>query len=164
MNKYLYRHKYKNEPIQKNLIMFETFRGASYADSPKYIYEYLAKNFPGQYEFVWVLNDTKTKLPYGGTVVKRMTRKYAYYLAVCKYFVFNTRQPLWYRKREGQVFLETWHGTPLKRLAFDQEEVTAASPTYKAQFYRQKQEWDYLIAPNAFSRVALCIRMKEIRC
>lgn len=45
MNKYLYRHKYKNEPIQKNLIMFETFRGASYADSPKYIYEYLAKNF-----------------------------------------------------------------------------------------------------------------------
>ena len=151
MNKYLYRHKYKNEPIQKNLIMFETFRGASYADSPKYIYEYLAKNFPGQYEFVWVLNDTKTKLPYGGTVVKRMTRKYAYYLAVCKYFVFNTRQPLWYRKREGQVFLETWHGTPLKRLAFDQEEVTAASPTYKAQFYRQKQEWDYLIAPNAFS-------------
>ena len=151
MNKYLYRHKYKNEPIQKNLVMFETFRGASYADSPKYIYEYLAKNFPGQYEFVWVLNDTKTKLPYGGTVVKRMTRKYAYYLAVCKYFVFNTRQPLWYRKREGQVFLETWHGTPLKRLAFDQEEVTAASPTYKAQFYRQKQEWDYLIAPNAFS-------------
>lgn len=151
MNKYLYRHKYKNEPIQKNLIMFETFRGASYADSPKYIYEYLAKNFPGQYEFVWVLNDTHTKLPYGGTIVKRMTRKYAYYLAVSKYLVFNTRQPLWYRKREGQVFLETWHGTPLKRLAFDQEEVTAASPTYKAQFYRQKQEWDYLIAPNAFS-------------
>lgn len=53
-------------------------------------------------------------------------------------------------EREEQV-LETWHGTPLKRLAFDQEEVTAASPTYKAQFYRQKQEWDYLIAPNKFS-------------
>ena len=34
MNKYLYRHKYKNEPIQKNLVMFATFRGASYADSP----------------------------------------------------------------------------------------------------------------------------------
>ena len=151
MNKYLYRHKYKQEPIQKNLVMFETFRGASYADSPKYIYEYLAKNYPGQYEFVWVLNDTHTKLPYGGTIVKRMTRKYAYYLAISQYLVFNTRQPLWYRKREGQIFLETWHGTPLKRLAFDQEEVTAASPTYKSQFYRQKQEWDYLIAPNEFS-------------
>lgn len=151
LNKYLYRHKYINEPIEENWVMFETFMGKSYADSPKYIYEYLAKNYPGKYKFIWVLNDTKTKLPYDGIVVKRFTKKYAYYLAKSKYFVFNIRQPLWFKKREGQVFLETWHGTPLKRLAFDQEEVTAASPTYKSQFYRQKQEWDYLIAANKFS-------------
>ena len=69
---------------------------------------------------------------------KRFTREYAYYLGVSKYFVFNIRQPLWFRKG-GTSFLETWHGTPLKRLAFDQEEVTAASPTYKAQFYRQNK-------------------------
>ena len=43
----LYRHKYINEPIEENWIMFETFMGKSYADSPKYIYEYLAKNYPG---------------------------------------------------------------------------------------------------------------------
>lgn len=151
LNKYLYRHKYINEPIEENWVMFETFMGKSYADSPKYIYEYLAKNYPGKYKFIWVLNDKKTKLPYDGIVVKRFSRKYAYYLAKSKYFVFNIRQPLWFRKRDGQIFLETWHGTPLKRLAFDQEEVTAASPTYKAQFYRQKQEWDYLIAANRFS-------------
>ena len=151
VNKYLYRHRYLEEPIEENWVMFETFMGKSYADSPKYIYEYLAKNYPGKYKFIWVLNDSKEKLPYEGIIVKRFTKKYAYYLAKSKYFVFNIRQPLWFRKREGQVFLETWHGTPLKRLAFDQEEVTAASPTYKAQFYRQKQEWDYLIAANKFS-------------
>ncbi|MEI3326392.1 MAG: bifunctional glycosyltransferase family 2 protein/CDP-glycerol:glycerophosphate glycerophosphotransferase [Thomasclavelia sp.] len=151
MNKYLYRYRYLKEPLEENMIMFETFMGKSYADSPKYIYEYLAKNYPGKYKFVWVLNDPKEKPPYGAIIVKRFTRKYAYYLAKSKYFVFNVRQPLWFRKREEQIFLETWHGTPLKRLAFDQEEVTAASPTYKAQFYRQKQEWDYLIAPNKFS-------------
>ena len=83
--------------------------------------------------------------------MKRFSRKYAYYMGIAKYFVFNTRQPLWFRKREEQIFLETWHGTPLKRLAFDQEEVTAASPSYKTQFYRQKQEWDFLIAANKFS-------------
>ena len=151
VNKYLYRDRYLEEPIEENWVMFETFMGKSYADSPKYIYEYLAKNYPGKYKFIWVLNDPKEKLPYEGIIVKRFTKKYAYYLAKSKYFVFNIRQPLWFRKREGQVFLETWHGTPLKRLAFDQEEVTAASPTYKAQFYRQKQEWDYLIAANKFS-------------
>ena len=80
------------------------------------------------------INDPKEKLPYEGKIVKRFTREYAYYLGVSKYFVFNIRQPLWFRKREEQVFLETWHGTPLKRLAFDQEEVTAASPPIKLNF------------------------------
>lgn len=150
-NKYLYQHNYKNRPVDSRIIVFESFRGASYSDTPKYIYEYLAKNYPGEYKFVWVLNDKSYTLPYEGQIVKRFSRKYAYYMGIAKYFVFNTRQPLWFRKREEQIFLETWHGTPLKRLAFDQEEVTAASPSYKTQFYRQKQEWDFLIAANKFS-------------
>lgn len=150
-NKYLYQHNYKNKPVDSRIIVFESFRGASYSDTPKYIYEYLAKNYPGEYKFVWVLNDKSYTLPYEGQIVKRFSRKYAYYMGIAKYFVFNTRQPLWFRRREEQIFLETWHGTPLKRLAFDQEEVTAASPSYKTQFYRQKQEWDFLIAANKFS-------------
>ncbi|MFV0394053.1 MAG: CDP-glycerol:glycerophosphate glycerophosphotransferase [Coprobacillaceae bacterium] len=149
--KYLYRHQYVKQPVENTWVMFECFRGQSYADSPKYIYEYLSKQYPDTYTCIWVVNDLHTPLPYPGIKVKRFSRKYAYYLAKSKYLVFNVRQPLWFRKREEQVFLQTWHGTPLKRLVFDQEEVTAASPTYKKQFYRQKQEWDYLIAANHFS-------------
>lgn len=149
--KYLYRHQYNKNSVEETWVMFESFRGQSYADSPKYIYEYLAHHYPGKFTCIWVLNDTKTTLPYPGIKVKRFSNKYAYYLAKSKYLVFNVRQPLWFRKREEQIFLQTWHGTPLKRLVFDQEDVTAASPTYKKQFYRQKQEWDYLIAANRFS-------------
>lgn len=148
--KYLYKNKYSKEPIEENWVMFETFFGKNYSDSPKYIYEYLAQHNTKNYKFIWVLNND-TKPPYGATVVRRFSREYAYYLAKSKYFVFNVRQPLWFVKRKGQVFLETWHGTPLKKLVFDQDEVTAASPLYKAQFFRQKQEWDYLIAANPFS-------------
>ena len=49
VNKYLYRHRYLEEPIEENWVMFETFMGKSYADSPKYIYEYLAKNYKESY-------------------------------------------------------------------------------------------------------------------
>lgn len=35
--------------------MFECFFGRNYSDSPKYIYEYLAKNYPDEYQFVWVV-------------------------------------------------------------------------------------------------------------
>ena len=49
------------------------------------------------------------------------------------------------------IFLETWHGTPLKKLVFDQEEVMGANPLYKATFYRQAKMWDYLVSANYFS-------------
>ncbi|HPU63265.1 MAG TPA: CDP-glycerol glycerophosphotransferase family protein, partial [Mobilitalea sp.] len=57
----------------------------------------------------------------------------------------------WMVKREGNVFLQTWHGTPLKKLVFDIEDINSASPKYKQQVYKQSRAWDYLIAANAFS-------------
>lgn len=148
--KYLYKNHFLKKPVQENCILFESFFGKNYSDSPKYIYEYLCKAYPGKYKMVWVL-DNKTKLPFGGIKVKRFGIRYMYYLAVSKYFVFNGRQPVWYRKRENTVFLETWHGTPLKKLVFDLEEVYSASPMYKKEVYSQSRKWDYLIAANKFS-------------
>lgn len=147
--KLAYFHRYLKQPVKENVILFETFMAKNYSDSPKYIYEYIAQNHP-EYECVWAINDG-AKIPYGAKTVKRFSFQYAYYLAVSKYLVFNVRPPLWYHKREEQVFLETWHGTPLKRLVFDQEEVTSASPKYKQQFYRQRKDWDFLVSANPFS-------------
>lgn len=147
---YLYQKFFSKMSMKENWVLCESFFGKSYSDSPKYIYEYLAKNYPGKYRFIWVINK-KTKIPFHPTKVKRYSIRYAYYLARCKYDVFNVRQPDWVRKREGNVFLETWHGTPLKKLVFDQEEVMAASPLYKAQFFKNSRLWDYLVSANHFS-------------
>ncbi len=147
---YLYEHYFIKMPVKDNWVICESFFAKSYSDSPKYIYEYLCKNYPGKYKFIWAVNK-KTKIPFNPVKVKRFSIRYAYYLARCKYNVFNVRQPEWVIKREGNVFLQTWHGTPLKKLVFDQEEVMAASPLYKAQFYKQSRIWDYLISANHFS-------------
>ena len=149
---FLYFNLFTKLPMRNNYVFLESFRGKAYSDSPKYIYEYLAKNYPGKYKYIWVFDSVAGKtLPYGGVKVKRFGIKYMYYLAVSKYMVLNVRQPGYFIKRPGNVFLETWHGTPLKRLVFDQEEVTSASPMYKHQFYVQSRLWDYLISPNDFS-------------
>ncbi|MBP3853347.1 MAG: bifunctional glycosyltransferase family 2 protein/CDP-glycerol:glycerophosphate glycerophosphotransferase [Erysipelotrichaceae bacterium] len=147
--KLAYYHRYLKQPVNEKVILFESFMAKNYSDSPKYIFEYIAKHYP-DYTCVWAINDGY-KVPYNAKCVKRFSFSYAYYLATAKYLVFNVRPPLWYRKREGQVFLQTWHGTPLKRLVFDQEEVTSASPKYKQQFYRQREDWDYLVSANPFS-------------
>lgn len=147
---YLYEHYFTKMSLKDNWVICESFFAKSYSDSPKYIYEYLCKNYPGKYRFIWVVNK-RTNIPFNPVKVKRFSIRYAYYLARCKYNIFNVRQPEWVKKRDGNVFLQTWHGTPLKKLVFDQEEVMAASPLYKAQFYKQSRIWDYLISANHFS-------------
>ncbi|MCR4716280.1 MAG: bifunctional glycosyltransferase family 2 protein/CDP-glycerol:glycerophosphate glycerophosphotransferase [Lachnospiraceae bacterium] len=149
--RYLYYNFFTEKPLLENVVMFETFFGKSYSDSPKYIYEYLHEHYPRRFKYVWSVDDMSVKVPYGAKKVKRYSIEYMYYLARAKYQVFNVRQPLGYRKQKGNVFLECWHGTPLKRLVFDQEEVASADPKYKSHFYKHTLDWDYLISPNPFS-------------
>lgn len=148
--RFLYRKLLVKLRIKENMVIFESFFGRSYSDSPKYIFEYLGRNHPGKFKCIWILN-RKEKLPFQAKCVKRFGLRYFYYMARSQYFVFNGRQPRYFIKREGSVFLETWHGTPLKKLVFDMGEVTSASPMYKRDVYIQSRSWDYLIAPNQFS-------------
>lgn len=150
LSKALYIHIFMKQSLKENWVLCESFFGKSYSDNPKYIYEYLSKNYFGRYRFIWVMNKN-TKIPYKHTRVKRFSLMYFYYLARCRYYIFNGRQPVWARKREGNTFLQTWHGTPLKRLAFDMEDISSATASYKKQVYQQSKAWDYLIAPNQFS-------------
>ena len=151
MKRYLYEKVFARMKMLTDMVVFESFFGKSYSDSPKYIFEYLNETYPGKYNYIWVNAGKKLNLPYPAKQMKRFSFKYFYYMARCKYMVFNGRQPQYFIKRKGNVFLETWHGTPLKKLVFDMEDVTTASPLYKEQFYIQTRSWDYLVAPNAFS-------------
>ena len=44
------------------------------------------------------------------------TREYQKALACSKYLVNNVSFPTYFMRREGQLYLNTWHGTPLKTL------------------------------------------------
>lgn len=151
LKRFLYEKVFSKMKLMQDTVMLESFFGKSYSDSPRYIFEYMNRTYPGRYKYVWVNDGTKHEMPYPARQVKRFRLSYFYYMARCKYFVFNGRQPKYFIKRKGSIFLETWHGTPLKKLVFDMEDVTSASPLYKEQFYIQTRSWDYLVAPNRFS-------------
>ncbi len=152
--KLLYKSVFTKLPIQSHTIIYESFLGRNYSDNPKAIYQYLKAHFPGKFQHVWVMDaDKKDQVPKSRDtrVVTRFGLRYMYYLATAKYQVFNMRQPKWFIKRPETTFLETWHGTPLKRLVFDMENVASANPHYKKIFYHQSRQWDYLISANSFS-------------
>jgi CDP-glycerol glycerophosphotransferase len=60
--------------------------------------------------------------------------------------------PSFYRKRSGTTYLQTWHGTPLKRIAFDIPGRTFANrPEYLRDLSRDIAKWDALVSPNPLS-------------
>lgn len=122
-----------------------------YTDSPKYIYEYLIENYGDKLEYIWIINDTSTKIPGNPKKIKRNSLKYFYYVATSKYWVTNGRQPYKLLKRAEQVILSTWHGTPLKRLGLDIENIYSGSPRIKKTYVKNAREWDYLVSPNKYT-------------
>lgn len=142
-------------PADKNLIVFESFLGKQYSCNPRAIYEYLKENHP-QYRMVWSVdpkyigNFQGKELEY----VKRFSVSWLFVMARAKYWVSNSRLPLWIPKPAHTTYLQTWHGTPLKKLAADIEEVHMPGTTtekYKMNFYNESRNWDYLISPNRYS-------------
>lgn len=146
---FLYQNFLVKLPLKKDLIFFESFLGKTYSDSPKYIYEYMYENNMN-YKYVWCFVENKN-IPGPAKQVKRFSIKYFYYLARAKYWVSNSRLPIYLNKREGNIYLQTWHGTPLKMLVFDMKDIYSADPNYKSNFYKQSRRWDYLSSANQYS-------------
>lgn len=141
-------------PIKNKNIVFESFGGKSYSCSPRAIYEELQRVDPS-YTCIWAFNDPSSKEIVGnGKKVKRLSLRYYYYMATSKHWVINARVPKYIKKRDETVYIQTWHGTPLKRLAADMKEVHmpgTSTSTYKKNFYEEAQRWDYLVSPNDYS-------------
>jgi CDP-glycerol glycerophosphotransferase len=99
-----------------------------------------------------VVTDYAAEVPAGGRGLLSGTEEYFEALARCRYIVSNDDMPPEYRKRDGQVYLQTWHGTPLKRIGFDIERPQFASgAAYLEHLADDVAKWDLLLSQNPFS-------------
>ncbi|TQS75936.1 bifunctional glycosyltransferase family 2 protein/CDP-glycerol:glycerophosphate glycerophosphotransferase [Ornithinibacillus gellani] len=146
---FLYQHVFSKLSIKENVIFLESFLGKNYSCSPKYMYAYMQEHYPN-YRYVWSFTE-KRNIPGNAKQVKRFSLRYFYYLARAKYWISNSRLPKYLTKREGNIYVQNWHGTPLKTLVFDMEDIHSADPNYKKSFYEQSRRWDYLSSPNQYS-------------
>ncbi|WP_396953696.1 CDP-glycerol glycerophosphotransferase family protein [Neobacillus mesonae] len=142
-------------PAKKNLIMFESFLGKQYSDNPRAIYEFIKDNHP-EFELIWSVDPRFEKgfQDKGVHYAKRFSIKWLFLMSRARFWVTNSRMPLWIPKPRHTIYLQTWHGTPLKKLVFDMKEVRMPGTTtddYKQHFYQESRNWDYLVSPNQYS-------------
>lgn len=140
---------------KKNIIIFESFHGKQFSCSPRAIYEYLNENnYP--YKMYWSINKKYAEQfkNFNIRTVPRFTLKWLFLMPQAKYWITNSRLPLWLPKPKKTLYVQTWHGTPLKKLAADMEEVhmpATNAEKYIANFLKEAKKWDVLISPNAYS-------------
>jgi CDP-glycerol glycerophosphotransferase len=140
----------RSTPV-RDAVLFISWKGKQCGDNPLGIAEELRRRGDDR-EHLWAITDWSIPVPDGGTPVLRGTQEYYEALARSKYLISNDDMQAPFRKRDGQVYLQTWHGTPLKRIGFDITNPQFISGTaYFDHLARDIAQWDLLLSPNPFS-------------
>ena len=157
----LYKMLYRFVSVDDKLVIFISFHGRGYSDNPRAIYEAMIQDPRWQgYRFIWFIKHHKKKglqIP-GAEIKEYFSFSYFYHLSKAKFWVVNCKLPLYICKKPEQVYLQTWHGTPLKRLAHDIDVAEDTTFYRSAVSYEQMchsydvdvARYNYMISPNAF--------------
>ena len=145
--------------VKSRTVIFESFNGKDVSDNPLAIYKQLIKDDPSaakrSYFSVKPSEYKKLSKMYPDIqLIKRFTPGWVKYIARADFWVMNSRMPKWWKKNSRTTFIQTWHGTPLKKLGVDIENVEIPGSTtqeYHQEFIEEARRWDYLIAPNRYS-------------
>lgn len=132
-------------------IVYNSFEGR-YSDSPRALFETLRAQGPG-HEHVWLADPAHLPtFPAGVATVISGSPACIAALEAADLLIANTHTDMTWQKAPGAVYLQTWHGTPLKRIHFD---VRWAPPGRLEQLTLDVDRWDILLSPNRASTPVL---------
>ena len=126
-------------------VFLESFGGRSAGDNPAAICEDLAAHGVGA-PLWWSVVDGTVRVPAGARPVVVGSPQWVEALRTSRVIVTNDHLPSWFSKREGQYLLQTWHGTPIKKLLHDAPR--AVTLRYRRLMDRQVPQWDLLLAQS----------------
>jgi CDP-glycerol glycerophosphotransferase len=131
--------------------LFTSWQGLFYSDNPRALSEALHAR-GAELEHVWVVGERTGALPPWITPVPRGSEAHVAALERARYIVSNDTIHDDFRKDPQTTYLQTWHGTPLKRIAFDvARPAFAGADRYPIELARDVARWDVLLSPNRFS-------------
>ncbi|MFJ7203098.1 CDP-glycerol glycerophosphotransferase family protein [Streptomyces sp. NPDC098789] len=141
----LYHEVFSKLPIKKGTVVFESHMGKQYSDSPKAIYEEMVRQGVA-FDAVWSYAGARpTGFPKEATLVKRWSWPYLRALAQAEYWIDNQGFPLALAKRPGTTYIQTWHGSALKRMGFHEPRTKAQGRAGQAKFQKAVDRFDHFL-------------------
>ena len=113
--------------VSEKTVLYESFWGRGLVDNPYAIFLGLL----GRKEFrdlkhIWVIDDLEENQPImdmyqdrkNVVFVKYQSKEYVEALATAKYLINNTTFQSFFSKKPEQIYVNTWHGTPIKTMGY----------------------------------------------
>jgi CDP-glycerol glycerophosphotransferase len=133
----------------RDAVVYLSYGGRQASDGPLALQRELVRR-DAPFEHLWTVLDAQCEPPPGATALREGGRQYHEALATARYVVTNDLLPDWFERREDQVCVQTWHGTPVKRLGPDVE-GTRRLRRLRRDLDHQVANWQYVVSPNRFS-------------
>ncbi|MCJ1972900.1 CDP-glycerol glycerophosphotransferase family protein [Lactococcus carnosus] len=150
-----YSKYYTKHLIRQNIILYESRDGSVISDSPLALFLSIVKNEKfSNFQHIWVIRDNSSTINLINIpeelhskifFVERNSKAYVEYMLTAKYLITNSTFQSWFSKKEGQVYINTWHGTPMKAMGFD----IANQLGNTQNVLRNLLMTDYFLSPNA---------------
>jgi CDP-glycerol glycerophosphotransferase len=142
-------------PVRSGIVFYESFAGNGALCNPEALFRELLRT-PDLTDLrhIWALDSLRThraiQAEFADDPRVRFVRyrSLAYYraLATSEYLINNATFPPEFSKRDGQVYVNTWHGTPLKQMGYDMPNGAMDS----ANTIRNFVAADFLLSQNSF--------------
>lgn len=152
---------YEECEIDDHLILVEASHGAVATGNMFYLLRYMSRSEKYRdYKIYLSAMGRKAKsvrklLDFYGienvNITIQASEEYFRLLNSAKYLMNDTTFSPYFTKKEGQVYLNTWHGTPLKALG----KGVKSEPHVLANVQKNMVWADYMMFPNAHTRDAL---------
>lgn len=144
----------RNKKIKTNTFLLESYHAVNTTGNVYAIFKKLLEENPSG-RYYWVVTDLNNPMiPYltdqskNVSIVLYESRKYYKLLASCEYLINDTSFMPYFIKKEQQIYINTWHGTPLKTLGLD---IKDADIHAHKNIQRNLLQTDILLMPNEFT-------------
>lgn len=158
----VYDEVFSRLPLKKGTVVFESHLGKQYSDSPRAIYEEMRRQGL-DFDAVWSYAGSPEGFPRDATLVRRWSLPYLKALAQAEFWVDNQSYPLKLTKRPGTTYIQTWHGSALKRMGFDEPAWKLRSKARQEEQQRVLDRFDRFLVRSEHDvrTLAKALRLKE---
>jgi CDP-glycerol glycerophosphotransferase len=132
-------------PVRRGTVVFESHLGRQYSDSPRAIHEEMRRRGLPVTAIWSYAGDRPEGFPQDAELVRRWSWRYLRALAQAEFWIDNQGYPLKLDKRPETTYIQTWHGSALKRMGFDEPGYRMLSEPEQAAYQRSLDRFDHFV-------------------